>query len=119
MRYLEVGDKLFNVKRDGFNDFARYSFSEVVSLTKTLAVLKNGVRLVNQPRKSYIISDVGYPVSKNKGAHWHIVTIEAIRDAQVENAKIEAHDWFQEKEFSLKEIMFIHRKFKELEKHLE
>lgn len=34
MRYLEVGDKLFNVKRDGFNDFARYSFSEVISLTK-------------------------------------------------------------------------------------
>lgn len=109
MEYLKIGDKLFNVKRDGFNDFARYSFSEVVRLTKTLAVLKNGVKLVNQPRKSYIISDVGYSVSKSKGVHWHLVTLDAIRDAQLENEKIVAYDWFQEKKFNIKEIEYIYK----------
>lgn len=109
MEYLKEGDKLFNVTRDGFNDFARYSFSEVVRLTKTLAVLKNGVKLVNQPRKSYIISDVGYSVSQKKGVHWHRVTLDAIRDAQLENEKIVAYDWFQEKEFNITEIKNIYK----------
>ncbi len=115
MRNLVIGDKLYNVKQDGFGDFARYSFSEVVKLTKTLAILKNGVRLFNQPRPSYIIEDVGYCVSRQKGVHWHLVSLNAIRNAQIENDKIEAYDWFEAKQFSLKEKQFIYRQFKELE----
>jgi hypothetical protein len=115
MRTLKVGDKLYNVKQDGFGDFARYSFSEVVKLTKTLAILKNGVRLFNQPRPSYIIEDIGYCVSRSKGVHWHLVSLDAIRNAQIENEKIAAYDWFETKEFSLKEKQFIYRQFKEIE----
>ena len=59
MRELEIGDKVYNVTQNGFTDFARYSFSEVIGLTKTLAVLKNGTRLINQPKISYIMEDVG------------------------------------------------------------
>lgn len=114
MRELEVGDKMYNVKQDGFGDFARYTFSEVVTLTKTLAILKNGVRLYNQPRASYIIEDIGYCVSRKKGVHWHLVSLKAIRIAQVENAKIEAHDWFETKEFSLQEKQLIYKEFKKL-----
>lgn len=115
MRELEVGDKMYNVKQDGFGDFARYSFSEVVMLTKTLAILKNGVRLYNQPRPSYIIEDIGYCVSRKKGVHWHLVSLKAIRNAQIENEKIAANDWFQAKEFTLKEKQFIYKEFKKLE----
>lgn len=115
MRTLEVGDKMYNVKQDGFNDFVRYTFSEVVKLTKTLAILKNGVRLYNQPRPSYIIEDVGYCVSRKKGVHWHLVSLKAIRKAQVEQEKIAAHDWFEAKEFSLGEKQLIYREFKKLE----
>lgn len=114
MRNLEVGDKMYNVKQDGFGDFARYSFSEVIELTKTLAVLKNGTRLYNQPKMSYIMEDIGYSVSKKKGIHWHLVSLKAIRNAQVENEKIAAHDWFEEKEFSLQEKQLIYREFKKL-----
>ena len=114
MRTLEVGDKVYNVKQDGFGDFARYSFSEVVKLTKTLAILKNGVRLYNQPRPSYIIEDVGYCVSRQKGVHWHLLSLKAIRKAQEENEKIEAYEWFADKVFTLTEKMFIYRQFKEL-----
>ncbi|TMM53754.1 pyruvate kinase [Maribacter algarum] len=114
MRELEVGDKVYNVKQDGFGDFARYSFSEVVKLTKTLAILKNGVRLYNQPRASYIIEDVGYCVSRQKGVHWHLLSLKAIRKAQIENEKIAAYDWFESKEFTLKEKMYIYEQFKKL-----
>jgi len=114
MRALEVGDKVYNVKQDGFGDFARYSFSEVVKLTKTLAVLKNGVRLYNQPRPSYIIEDVGYCVSRQKGIHWHLLSLKAIRKAQMENEKIAAYDWFESKVFTLKEKMFIYEQFKKI-----
>ncbi len=111
MEKLKVGDKLYNVHQDGFADFARYSFSEVVKLTKTLAILKNGVRLFNQPKISYIMSDIGYSVSRDKGKHWHLVSLRAIRDAQVENQKIAAHDWFENKEFSIEEKQLIYKLF--------
>ena len=103
MNKLEIGDKVYNVAKDGFDDFARYSFSEVISLTDTLAVLKNGVRLINRPKPSYIMEDVGYSVSRKKGTHWHIVSLKAIRSAQLENEKIKIHDWFASKEFTLNE----------------
>lgn len=111
MRELEVGDKLYNVKQNGFADFARYSFSEVVELTKTLAILKNGIRLYNQPKISYIMEDVGYSVSRMKGVHWHLVSLKAIRKAQIENEKIKVHDWFEAREFSLKEKQLIYKEF--------
>ncbi|WP_281542176.1 pyruvate kinase [Maribacter aestuarii] len=103
MEKLEVGDKMYNVVQDGFDDFARYSFSEVVKLTETLAVLKNGIRLINKPKPSYIMEDIGYSVSRKKGTHWHKVSLQAIRNAQIENEKIKVHNWFEEKEFSLEE----------------
>lgn len=115
MRELEVGDKLYNVKQNGFADFARYSFSEVIELTKTLAILKNGTRLYNQPKISYIMEDVGYSVSRLKGVHWHLVSLKAIRNAQVENEKIAAHDWFETKEFTLQEKQYIYKEFRKLE----
>lgn len=115
MKYLEVGDKMYNVKQDGFSDFARYSFSEVIELTKTLALLKNGIRIYNQPKVSYLVEDVGYSVSRKKGVHWHLVSLKAIRNAQVENEKIAAYDWFEAKEFSLQEKQLIYKEFKKVQ----
>ncbi|MBU2997275.1 pyruvate kinase [Cellulophaga baltica] len=114
MELLKVGDKVYNTKQNGFNDFVRYSFSEVVRVTKTLAVLKNGIRLVNRPEISYITESIGFSVSRQRGVHWHLVSLQAIRNAQIENEKIRAHDWFESKEFSLKEKQFIYKMFKDL-----
>lgn len=111
MRKLVVGDKLYQVQRDGFDDFARYSFSEVVKLTKTLAILKNGVRLRNEARASFLVEDVGYPVYRERGNHWYLVSIKVVRKAQVEHEKIRAFDWFEAKEFSLDEKMALYKLF--------
>lgn len=116
MEKLKIGDKVYNTKQNGFDDFVRYSFSEVVDLTITLAVLKNGVKLINQPKLSYITEDVGYSVSRKKGVHWHLVSLSAIRKAQIENEKIKAHDWFESKEFSLEEKQMLYKMFANLDK---
>tara|TARA_R110002012_G_scaffold321944_1_gene552607 strand:- start:54010 stop:54384 length:375 start_codon:yes stop_codon:yes gene_type:complete len=113
MDVLKIGDKVYNTKQDGFDDFIRYSFSEVVEVTKTLVILKNGVRLVNQPRISYITESIGYSVSRQKGVHWHLVTLQAIRNAQIENKKIAIHDWFERKKFTFKEKQIIYEQFNE------
>ena len=115
MRELKIGDKVYNVTQNGFTDFARYSFSEVIGLTKTLAVLKNGTRLINQPKTSYIMEEVGYSVSRKKGVHWHLVSLQAIRNAQLENEKITICEWFETKEFSLEEKKWIYNAFKKFE----
>jgi len=111
MRVLEIGDKVYNVKRDGFEDLARYTFSVVVKTTKTLAILKNGVRLKNEPKTSYIMEEFGYSVYRDYATHWHLVSLNAIRQAQVENEKIKAVDWFQDKKFTLKEKQWIYKQF--------
>ncbi|WP_291870259.1 pyruvate kinase [Maribacter sp.] len=113
MKILEIGDKVYNVKRNGFEDLARYTFSVVVKTTKTLAILKNGVRLKNDPKISYIMEDVGYSVYRDYATHWHLVSLNAIRQAQIENEKIKAVDWFQDKIFTLKEKEMIYKQFAE------
>lgn len=102
MKQLQIGDKMYNVKQQGFDDFMRYSFSEVVELTITLAVLKNGVKVINQPKTSFIEA-IGYSVNRDRNTHWHLMTVEVIRKAQLENEKIAIHDWFENKEFSFEE----------------
>jgi len=111
MVLLKIGDKMYNVKRDGFEDFARYTFSEVVRLTKTLAVLKNGVRLLNKPKESFIMEEVGYSVARDYHNHWHKVSLNAIRTAQIENQKIKVHEWFEQRQFSLEEKKIIYKQF--------
>ncbi|ADV50784.1 pyruvate kinase [Cellulophaga algicola DSM 14237] len=113
MDRLKIGDKVYNTKQDGFDDFIRYSFSEVEKLTKTLAILKNGTRLYNEPKISFITEDIGYSVARQRGTHWHLVSLQAIRNAQIENEKIAAYDWFEQKKFSLREKQWIYTKFKE------
>ncbi|WP_299433913.1 pyruvate kinase [uncultured Maribacter sp.] len=114
MEKLKIGDKVYNVKRDGFEDLARYTFSVVEKTTKTLAVLKNGVRLKNDPKISYIMEDVGFSVYRDYATHWHLVSLKAIREAQIENEKIKAIDWFENKNFTNNEKLLIYRKFCEL-----
>jgi hypothetical protein len=111
MEQLKIGDKMYNVKQQGFDDFMRYSFSEVAALTITLAVLKNGVKLINQPKTSYI-EPIGYSVKSDRNSHWHLMTVEVIRKAQIENEKIEVHDWFEKKQFNFDEKRAIYKAFK-------
>ncbi|MFT7066533.1 MAG: hypothetical protein ACJAUO_002119 [Sediminicola sp.] len=116
MKQLEIGDKVYNIHRDGFYDFQRYTFSEVVRLTKILAVLENGVRLMNQPKTSWISEDICYSVYRDYWTYWHLTSEKAIQNAAAENEKIAAYDWFETKVFDLKEKQTIYKLFQEREK---
>ncbi len=118
MKQLEIGDKMYNVKQQGFDDFMRYSFSEVVELTKTLAVLKNGVKVINQPKTSFI-EEIGYSVNRDRNTHWHLMTVEVIRKAQIENKKIAIHDWFEQKQFTFDDKRAIYEAFQVKEKEIK
>ena len=113
MEDLKVGDKLYNVSQNGFGDFFRYSFSEVVRLTKTLAVLDNGERLRNKPVKSLINGDIGFALASNRWVYWHIVSGEIQQLAQEESEKIAIADWFKDRIFSMAEKRMIYNLFKE------
>lgn len=113
MEDLKVGDKLYNVSQNGFGDFFRYSFSEVVRLTKTLAVLDNGARLRNTPVKSLINGDIGFALASNRWVYWHIVSAEIQQLAQDESEKIAIDDWFKDRIFSMPEKRIIYNLFKE------
>ena len=113
MEDLKVGDKLYNVSQNGFGDFFRYSFSEVVRLTKTLAVLDNGERLRNKPVKSLINGEIGFALASNRWVYWHIVSGEILQLAQEESEKIAIDDWFKDRNFSMAEKRMIYNLFKE------
>ncbi|MCK0148125.1 pyruvate kinase [Arenibacter sp. F26102] len=113
MEELKVGDKLYNVSQNGFGDFFRYSFSEVVRLTKTLAVLDNGERLRNKPVRSLINGDIGFALASNRWVYWHIVSGEIEELAQEESEKIVINDWFKDRTFSVPEKKIIYKLFKE------
>ncbi|MEZ4970207.1 MAG: pyruvate kinase [Flavobacteriaceae bacterium] len=113
MEDLKVGDQLYNVGQNGFGDFYRYSFSEVVRLTKTLAILENGVRLRNRPVRSLINDEMGYALATNRWVYWHKVSNEILHRAGEENEKIAIHDWFEERSFNLREKRMIYNLFKE------
>ncbi|MCM4154021.1 pyruvate kinase [Arenibacter sp. N53] len=113
MEDLKVGDKLYNVSQNGFGDFFRYSFSEVVRLTKTLAVLDNGERLRNKPVRSLINGDIGFALASNKWVYWHMVSSEIEQLAQEEKEKIVINDWFKDRIFSGPEKRMIYNLFKE------
>ena len=113
MEDLKVGDKLYNVSQNGFGDFFRYSFSEVVRLTKTLAVLDNGERLRNKPVKSLINGEIGFALASNRWVYWHIVSCEIQQLAQEESEKIAIADWFKDRIFSMAEKRMIYNLFKE------
>ncbi|MET6990991.1 pyruvate kinase [Sediminicola arcticus] len=113
MRQLEVGDKVYNIHRDGFNDFQRYTFSEVVRLTKTLAILENGVRLTNLAKTSWISEDICYSVYRDYWTYWHLTSEKAMQNAAAENEKIAVYDWFEGKVFSLKEKQSIYKMFQD------
>lgn len=40
-----------------------------------------------------------------------MVSIDAIRKAQIENEKIAAYEWFESKEFTLEEKQWIYKQF--------
>jgi hypothetical protein len=112
MEKLKVGDKVCLVQRRKFGSGTSYSFSEVERLTNTQAVLKNGIKLVNEPKTTGFAFNnenaVCYSVYGDSWTKWQLTTPGIIQLAKDENKRIKISNWFSEQKFTdeQKEIIF-------------
>ena len=112
MEQLKVGDKVCREYQKRFSDFISYDFSEVERVTNTQAILRNGYRLINIPKKSYHRDYVEFEVYGDKyGANWAIVTDEILSRAKIEQIKIKANNWFGSHKFTIEQMVTIYDKF--------
>lgn len=102
MEKLKVGDRVVNVNSSTWG--THYNFSEVEKLTPTQAVLKNGVRLVNEPKRFYY-NDESYSFSEkgNKWKRWELETPEILADYKLQQENITIKTWFRDHKFTPEE----------------
>ena len=108
---LKVGDEVCHIKYYR-NQAKGFKFRKVERITKTLAILNDGTKLVNDSFFDFSkeVAWRGY----GSGEEWHIVTenIKSDYAAELERSKIES--WFSSKEFTNEEKKIIWTKFNEL-----
>lgn len=113
MEKLKVGDKVF-IKRDsrwyGFN----YILTEVERLTKTMAVLKNGTKLINEPKLSSWGSSVERIVFEeygNRHEEWSKPTEQNLDEIRNFNYQQKVLKWYSDNKdkFSFEQIERIYK----------
>ena len=115
MKRLEVGDKVYNKEHARWGGNVYYRFEVVERLTKTQAVLSNGIKLINEPVKSSFSKDtVGYSVHGDRWKKWHIQTDEIILEAKAEKERQTINSWFELRKFTESEKQIVYLKFAEL-----
>jgi len=114
MEKLKVGDKVCLVKTPRFGSGTNYYFSEVERLTKTMAVLANGKKLINEPIRHCNDNIPEFPEYGDSWTHWRITTPEILGAAKAEHQRAKIANWFYDRKFTDEEKAIIYNKFKEL-----
>jgi hypothetical protein len=114
MEQLKVGDKVCLVKIQRIGVGTSYSFSEVERLTKKMAVLKNGTKLINEPKTKY--SNNNIPKFSEYGdswTFWQRTTPEILEACKKEQQRNKISNWFNNRKFTDEEKAIIYNTFKE------
>lgn len=111
---LEMGDKLVCIQSVRWTSFTRYKFASVERLTKTQAILSNGVRLKNE--KTYNYDKVICFREVGASDEYQFVTLEILKEAEIAKKEINSHNWFSKKDFTNEEKVMIYEYFKSLNK---
>ncbi len=114
MEKLKVGDKLYLKQHARWGDDIYYQFASVERLTKTQAVLSNGVKLINEPSKDYYSKEIGYSVYGDRWTKWYFQNEQILIEAKVEKEKRLIDNWFSKRKFTNEEKKIIYLKFQEL-----
>lgn len=112
-RLLEVGDRLYNRGYSRWTGKVTYTFATVERITETQAILSNGARLTNEPKKFYLDAEYGYLAIGNL-SKWYIVKEDVLLEAEKEKERQAIDSWFAKRSFSSEEKRIIYFKFKEL-----
>jgi hypothetical protein len=100
MEKLKIGDKVFNKKSSRYSAFTDYSFGEVVRLTKTQAILNNGIKLINEPTTDWNSKDICFCLYGDRYTKWFFQNEEIIKEANKEILRKKIHYWFIDKKFT-------------------
>lgn len=115
MEKLKVGDKVCLVQNQRFGSGTNYYFAEVERLTKTMAVLSNGKKLINEPKiRAYNGGIVEFSEYGDSWTCWQITTNEILEAGKKERERIKISNWFSNRKFTDEEKTIIYNKFKEL-----
>jgi hypothetical protein len=112
-RKLKVGDKVVNIGKARWGNEVYYNFDEVERLTNTMAVLKSGTRLINEPRLKMLGKEFEYCVHGDRWVRYEFTTPEIEKNAEVEKNRVTAVDWFNRKIFTDEEKQIIYKFIKE------
>jgi hypothetical protein len=111
MKELEVGDRVYlKILRQYSSEIRNYLFSEVVRVTKTQAILANGIKLKREIISSYYSSDY-YAQIGDIYSDWRIVTDEILAEFKEWKETKEINDWFSNKVFTNEEKKQIYHIF--------
>jgi len=114
MEMLKIGDKVCLVQSQRYGDGTNYCFSEVERLTKTMAVLANGKRLINKAQISHYNNRVPeFPEYGDSWTRWQIETPEILEEHKKSLCEKKALDWFNGKKFTKEEKILIYNLFNE------
>ena len=97
---LKAGDKVYFKKNPAWGRNITYKISEVERLTKTQAILKNGVRLINQPKKTLYKPSIKYQEYGDSFSEWMILTPEIGLEAKIEKERQDIDHWFCSHQFT-------------------
>lgn len=117
MRLLKVGDKVYKKIHSRHGREFILSLSTVTRLTKTQAVLENGVNLINKPIRPYFASEpVGYSQNIDRYEKWSIQTEEVLSEWAIEQERVRVSRWFDAQKFTDYEKGCIYNLITELNK---
>jgi hypothetical protein len=114
MNPLKVGDKVYLKAHSRWRNDVYYRFEVVERITKTQAILSNGIRLINTPEVDYYSKIVCYPVYGDTWVKWSIQTPEILEEAKAEKERQSIISWFNDRKFSEEEKRIIYTTFKDL-----
>lgn len=103
MEKLKVGDRVVNISH--IYSSKEYSFSNVVRLTTTLAILENGSKIKNEPYKSFregiYFNEIGkHDAWSHRSTAWELSTPEIEKEAKEYYNKRKMLYWFSSKKFT-------------------
>ena len=115
MELLKVGDKVCHVRYSRWGEgVVSYTFDEVDRLTKTLAVLKSGKRLVNIPNRRHFSEGYDFREFGNSDSY-QIVTDKLIQESEFHKKYKIAKSWFGKYVFTNEQILEIFEKYAQKE----
>jgi hypothetical protein len=112
-KFLKVGDKLYSTHNHHWVGEITYKFSTVERLTKTQAILSNGVRLINASKKDWF-GNSGYQAYGDSFVEWYLETPEILEEHDKNKERQMINSWFDKRKFSHEDKIIVYLKFKEL-----